>query len=252
MDWQHGRGAPYDSGMPRSERLLNLLQVLRQHRWPVSGQFLADEMGVSIRTLYRDIASLQAQGAAIEGEPGIGYIMKPGFMLPPLMFGSEELDALVLGMRWVADRGDGALAKGALSALAKIGAVLPAELRRELQESALLAGAGQRAPQHTIATDLLRNAIREEHKLHFHYSDAAGGATRRVVWPFALVYFDQSRVLMCWCEEREDFRNFRTDRITRAELLPMRYPRRRAALLREWRRTRHVPGQSLLPETDGV
>ncbi len=85
--------------MPCAERLLELLQVLRRHRAPVSGQALARDTGVSIRTLYRDIASLQAQGAAIEGEAGVGYQMKPGFMLPPLMFGADELDALVLGMR---------------------------------------------------------------------------------------------------------------------------------------------------------
>jgi len=88
--------------MTRAERLLRLLQLLRRYRRPVSAQVLADELGVSIRTLYRDIASLQAQGAMIEGEPGVGYVMKPGFMLPPMMFSSEELDALVLGMRWVA------------------------------------------------------------------------------------------------------------------------------------------------------
>jgi len=112
--------------MARSERLLSLLQVLRRYRRPVRGQALAEELGVSIRTLYRDIASLQAQGAMIEGEPGVGYLMKPGFMLPPMMFRSEELDALVLGMRWVADRCDRTLSDGALSALAKIAAVLPA------------------------------------------------------------------------------------------------------------------------------
>lgn len=127
--------------MARSERLLSLLQVLRRYRRPVRGQALAEELGVSIRTLYRDIASLQAQGAMIEGEPGVGYLMKPGFMLPPMMFRSEELDALVLGMRWVADRCDRTLSDGALSALAKIAAVLPAELRRELEESSLLVGA---------------------------------------------------------------------------------------------------------------
>jgi predicted DNA-binding transcriptional regulator YafY len=126
-------------------------------------------MQVSIRTLYRDIASLQAQGATIEGESGVGYIMKPGFMLPPLMFGSEELDALVLGMRWVADRGDDALASSALTTLAKISAVLPAELRRELQESALLVGASRKPANHSVTPDLLRLAIRKERKLLISY-----------------------------------------------------------------------------------
>ena len=108
-----------DQRMPRSEHLLNLLQVLRGYRRPVSGQALSEKLGVSIRTLYRDIASLQAQGAMIEGEPSVGYVMKPGFMLPPMMFRSEELDALVLGMRWVADRCDKTLSDSALSTLAK-------------------------------------------------------------------------------------------------------------------------------------
>lgn len=236
--------------MSRSERLLCLLQVLRNHRRPVSGQALADEVGVSIRTLYRDIASLQAQGAAIEGEPGVGYVMKPGFMLPPLMFASEELDALVLGMRWVADRGDRALANAALSSLAKISAVLPPELRRELQESALLVGAGHKTSKHSIAPDLLRVAIREERKLQITYGDASGAVSQRVVWPFALVYFDQSRVLMCWCELRGDLRNFRTDRITEAELLKAKYPKHRQALLRQWRRSEHVVNRLILPELD--
>lgn len=236
--------------MSRSERLLSLLQVLRRHRRPVSGQALAAETGVSIRTLYRDIASLQAQGAAIAGEPGVGYVMKPGFMLPPLMFGSEELDALVLGMRWVADRGDKTLAKGALSTLAKISAVLPPELRRELQESALLVGAGNRVANHAVAPDLLRVAMRDERKLRITYGDASGEVSRRVVWPFALVYFDQSRVLMCWCELRNGFRNFRTDRIAEAEMLDIRYPKHRQALLKEWRRTEYVVDRSILPGID--
>lgn len=123
--------------MSRPERLLQLLQVLRRHRCPVSGQALATELGVSIRTLYRDIASLQAQGAMIDGEPGVGYVMRPGFVLPPLMFSPGELDALVLGVRSVAQKGDGSLARDALSLLAKISAVIPAGLRHELESSAL-------------------------------------------------------------------------------------------------------------------
>ena len=233
--------------MSRSERLLNLLQVLRGHRAPVSGLALAAQTGVSIRTLYRDIASLQAQGAAIVGEPGVGYVMKPGFMLPPLMFGSEELDALVLGMRMVADCGDRPLAQGALSTLAKIAAVLPPELRRELEESALLVGAGRKTPATAVVPDLLRAAIRAQHKLKITYRDPAGAVSQRVVWPFALVYFDQTRVLMCWCELRDGFRNFRSDRITDVEPLQVRYPRHKQALLREWRRAEHVPGRSILP-----
>ena len=229
--------------MTRAERLLRLLQLLRRYRRPVSAQVLADELGVSIRTLYRDIASLQAQGAMIEGEPGVGYVMKPGFMLPPMMFSSEELDALVLGMRWVADRCDRTLSAGALGTLAKVAAVLPTE-------SSLLVGAPLKRPAQEVATDLLRAAVRAEHKLNITYVDGSGIHSQRVVWPFALVYFDQARVLMAWCELRADFRNFRSDRISAVEKLEERYPKRRSTLLREWRKANDAASRTILPESD--
>jgi predicted DNA-binding transcriptional regulator YafY len=238
--------------MTRAERLLRLLQLLRRYRHPVSGQILAEEIGVSIRTLYRDIASLQAQGATIEGEPGVGYVMKPGFVLPPMMFSSEELDALVLGMRWVADRCDKTLSAGALSTLAKVAAVLPTELRRELEESSLLVGAPLKRPAHKVSSDLLRAAVRAEQKLKITYVDGSGVHSQRVVWPFALVYFDQARVLMCWCELRADFRNFRSDRISDVERMEERSPKRRATLLREWRKVNDAASRRILPESDRV
>ena len=238
--------------MSRSERLLSLLQVLRRHRQPVSGQALARETGVSIRTLYRDIASLQSQGALIEGAPGLGYMMKPGFTLPPLMFGSEEIDAIVLGMRMVLAHGDSTLAQSASATLAKIAAVLPGELRRELEASALFIGACEKPVAPAIDANLLRVAIRAERKLRIRYLDQAGLPTERVVWPFALVYFDLTRMVMCWCELRDGFRNFRTDRIVELEMLDQRYPKNRQALMAEWRRTEYEPGRSILPETDSM
>src|SRR4051812_49651644 len=114
------------------------MQSLRRRRYPVSGQELAQENGISLRTLYRDIASLQAQGARIDGEPGVGYILRPGFMLPPLMFSEDEIEALVLGSRWVSERGDSRLGDAARNALAKIAAVLPADLRDSLDATSLL------------------------------------------------------------------------------------------------------------------
>ena len=151
--------------MSRTERLLDLLQILRRHRSPILGAALAAELGVSLRTLYRDIATLRGQGAAIEGEPGIGYVLRPGFTLPPLMFSIEELEALVLGSRWVALRSDDrGLAAAGRDALAKIAAVLPDELRREVEAATLLVGP---ATPHidTVDTGLVREAIRREHKL---------------------------------------------------------------------------------------
>src|SRR5581483_9434258 len=119
----------YHAGMNRTERLLTLLQVLRRYRHPVSGQRLADELNISIRTLYRDIATLQSQGADIEGEPGVGYILRPGFFIPPLMFSQTEMEALMLGMLWVSTFADRPLAKAASDALSKIKEVLPSNIR---------------------------------------------------------------------------------------------------------------------------
>lgn len=231
--------------MSRSERLFELLQALRRHRRPVSGKTLAAETGVSIRTLYRDIASLQAQGAEIEGEPGIGYVLKPGFLLPPLMFRPEEIDALVLGARWVAERTDHKLQDAAKGALARISAVLPDELRATLDTSTLLVGPSAKLPTDGIDTAILREAIRTERKVLLDYQDGNGQVTKRVIWPFALSFFDDARVLVAWCELREGFRHFRTDRIAAVDVVEQRYPKRRQILLREWRETQGIKPREL-------
>ena len=227
--------------MSRSERLLDLIQILRRHRRPVSGHALAGEMGVSIRTLYRDIATLQGQGAPIEGEAGLGYVLKPGFMLPPLMFTDEEIEAIVLGSRWVAKQPDMRLAAAATDALAKIAAVLPDDLREDLDATTLLVGP---RPDSVEAIDLgvVRQAIRDERKLAFLYRDADGVASERMVWPFALGFFDKVRVMVAWCEMRQDFRHFRADRMSELTATDIRYPRRRQAMLKEWRTTLDKPG----------
>jgi predicted DNA-binding transcriptional regulator YafY len=221
--------------MSRSQRLFDLLQLLRRHRQPVSGAAMAGELGVSLRTLYRDIATLQAQGARIDGAPGLGYVMKPGFTLPPLMFSADEVEALVLGSRWVVDRGDGRLATAARDALAKIAAVLPAELRHELDTSALIVGPGDPLPAGDVEVATIRQAIRSEQKVEIGYRDADGRDSLRTVWPFALGFFDRARVVVAWCEWRQAIRHFRTDRIGSLSLSGERYPRRRQALMKEWR-----------------
>lgn len=221
--------------MSRSERLLALIQVLRRHRRPVSGRTLAAETGVSLRTLYRDIATLQAQGADIEGEPGLGYVLRPGFMLPPLMFSEDEIEALVLGSRWVARRADDRLGDAARNALAKIAAVLPEDLRQGLDANALLVGPGRAIAGGSIDLAAVRQAIRGERKLAIAYRGPEGAETRRVIWPFALGFFDQVRMVVAWCELRQGFRHFRTDRILELAAIEARYPRRRQVLLKEWR-----------------
>ncbi|SEO69605.1 Predicted DNA-binding transcriptional regulator YafY, contains an HTH and WYL domains [Methylobacterium sp. ap11] len=232
--------------MSRAERLLDLMQVLRRHRGPVSGRHLAQETGVSLRTLYRDIASLQAQGAAIEGEPGLGYVLRPGFTLPPLMFREEEIEALVLGMRWVAARGDDPLAAAAGDALAKIAAVLPQALRERLDTSTLIVGPAEAVPE-CIDLAALRGAIRAQHKVTIRYRDAGGAGSERVIWPFALGFFERVRVVVAWCEIRDDFRHFRTDRMEALTLTRERYPRGRPALLRDWRAAQSVASKKPRP-----
>ncbi|HWJ75098.1 MAG TPA: YafY family protein [Kaistia sp.] len=225
--------------MARAERLLDLIQEFRRHRNPVSGAKLAATLGVSLRTLYRDIAALQAQGADIQGEAGVGYVLKPGFLLPPLMFAEEEIEAFVLGMRFVASHGDPALRHAAEGVLAKVATVLPADLKAGLDGSTLLAS-GLNQTGERIDLALVRRAIRTERKLTIAYADGAGQASERTIWPFALGFFEKVRVLIAWCELRQDFRHFRTDRIEHVTVLEERYPSRRAGLLKTWRASQGI------------
>jgi len=220
---------------PRAERLLALMQCLRRYRRPVSGARLAEELGVSLRTLYRDIASLRAHGANIGGEPGMGYVLGPGFLLPPLMFTATELEALMLGTRWVARRTDSELAQDARSALAKIAAVLPDDLRRGLDDPSLLIGTSDDALDGRTLLPVLRQAIRQETKLSIQYRDQQDRTSARVVWPFALGFFERVRILVAWCELRQETRHFRVDRLCSVNILPERYPQRRRTLLKRWR-----------------
>lgn len=229
--------------MTRAQRLLALLQLLRNHRYPVTGARLAGELGISRRTLYRDIATLQQQGAPIEGEAGMGYVLKPGFTLPPLMFSADEIEALVLGARWVSHCGDDYLAAAARSALGKITAVLPDDLRHTLDATTLLIGPSPARAAGGADIAVLRRAIRTQHKLTFAYRDAQGETSARTVWPFALGFFDNMRLLVAWCELRGDFRNFRTDRIENLLVAEQRYARPRQALLREWREREGIAPQ---------
>jgi predicted DNA-binding transcriptional regulator YafY len=227
--------------MSRSERLLDLIQVLRRHRMPVTGGQLAGELGVSLRTVYRDIQSLIVTGAPIEGEAGIGYVLRPGYTLPPLMFSEEEIEAIVLGARMVAGSTDPRLAKAARDAIAKITAVLPGDRADEVAALGLLAA--PRLPDVPDGIDLavLRQAIRAERKVRIDYSDEAGNHTARQIWPIALTFYDRVRVLAAWCELRQGFRHFRTDRVITLDETGERFPRSRRALMKEWRLVHGVP-----------
>ena len=226
--------------MSRAQRLLDLIQVLRRHRRAVAGARLADELGVSLRTLYRDIETLKAQGAEIDGEAGVGYVLRPGFMLPPLMFSEEEIEALVLGSRWVSERADGSLGKAARNVLAKVGTVLPDDLKRNVEATGLLiVGAPVAAGDAELAA--IRQAIRAERKIEIAYADEQGAVTHRTIWPVALAFFERVRVVAAWCELRNGYRHFRTDRIATLKVKTDRIPRRRAALFKEWSVFKNIP-----------
>ena len=230
--------------MSRTQRLFDLIQILRRYRYPVSGKKLAEVLNISLRTLYRDIATLQAQGASIEGEPGVGYVLRPGFMLPPLMFSEEEIEALVLGSRWVARRTDKKLGLAATNVLAKIAAVLPDDLRYQLEFSGLLIGPAKTLVERDDEKEaLVRRAIRNEYKLQIIYTDVKGDGSERIIWPLALGFFEEVHVVVAWCELRADFRHFRTDRMVTLVPLETRYPKRRQILLKKWREIHNIPDQ---------
>jgi predicted DNA-binding transcriptional regulator YafY len=221
--------------MTRTERLLQLLELLRQHRRAVSGRTLAEQMHVSLRTLYRDIATLQAQGAQIEGEAGTGYVLRAGYTLPPLMFTAEELEAIDLGLRWVMERAQMGLDAAAAQSLAKLAAVLPAQHQHHFDTSIhLLPPQSIHAAEGSVLRDI-RQALRSERKLIITYLDLNGKHSSRTIWPAALAYFEQALVLVAWCESRCDFRHFRTDRIQSLAILDAPPDQRRSALLAKWR-----------------
>ncbi|HYQ23022.1 YafY family protein [Stenotrophomonas sp.] len=227
--------------MSRAVRLTQLLQLLRRYRRPVAGQALADALDISLRTLYRDIETLRAQGADLRGEAGVGYQLVPGDVLPPMTLPPAEVDALVLGLRWVAARTEPALADAARDALARIAHVLPAARREALRDSGLRVGPSRNAAKVPPARlQTVREAVGAQQRLRFAYEDVQGRRTERVVWPFALGYFDEVQVLAAWCEAREDFRHFRLDRIRQLRTLAEGYGVPRATLLRRWQKAQGI------------
>jgi predicted DNA-binding transcriptional regulator YafY len=222
--------------MSRTGRLFQLMDAMRGNRRPVTAAALAAQLGVSERTIYRDMQTLAELGAPLQGEAGVGYLLRAGFFLPPLMFGAEELEALVLGARWVKRQGDADLSRAAASALAKIATATPKDLRDDMAETSLWVPIGLNAE---AADDPhirpAREAIRRQHKLRICYSDEQGRGSERVVWPFALAYFEGRRLLAAFCEMRGALRHFRMDRIKSADTISERYPTPRHALLKTWR-----------------
>lgn len=221
--------------MRRADRLFQIIQILRRSSRPVTAAALADELEVSKRTVYRDVADLMSQRVPIEGEAGFGYLLSPGYEMPPLMLTPEEIEAVVLGAQWVAGHADKTLANAARDVVAKITAIIPAHLRPFILEPSV--GARPVIPgaeEESIDLQMLRVAVREGRKLRLLYRAEAGEETARTVWPVILGYSDTSRVLVAWCELRQGFRHFRTERILKADMLDEGHGLRPGELRRRW------------------
>jgi len=225
----------------RSERLLMLMQALRRRRRPVTGQVLADEMGIALRSLYRDIETLKSLGAAIDGEAGVGFQLRADYFMPPLMFSESEIEALVLGLRMLIHGPDGEMALAARDASAKIGAVLPAERRGDMEAVGLFAVPNNASGVTDKRLAALRRAVRDELQVALVYRDYVGNLTERTVHPAALGYRDDGQILVAWCTLRQDYRLFRITRMEKVAVTDLRMPRPRRELLHEWRTTHRLP-----------
>ncbi len=222
--------------MRRADRLFRVVERLRR-RGPVTAAALAEELEVSVRTVYRDVQDLVGSGVPILGEAGVGYALARGFDLPPLMFTEEEIEALVLGARIVESRADPALARAARDVLQKVEAVLPARLKARVEEAALFAP-GFRSASAGEGLTRLRGAIRQRRKVAFAYQDRSGAPTRRTVQPLGVFYWGATWSLGAWCELRTGFRNFRTDRIAELAVLDETFEPQPGRTLRDF--FRHV------------
>jgi predicted DNA-binding transcriptional regulator YafY len=208
--------------MRRADRLFQLVQLLRTRR-ASTGQDLADHLGVSLRTVYRDIRDLEYSGVPIRGEAGVGYRLDQGYELPPLTFSGAEIEGLVLGARMVATWADAELAEAVRSAMTKIEAVVPEGLRRVVLETALVAPDFPRTQEVSRDVDLMRRAIGERRLLDFAYVRADGEASERKVRPLGLYFWGNRWTLAAWCEMRRDYRSFRPDRMTDVVVLDDRF-----------------------------
>ncbi len=208
--------------MRRADRLFQIIQFLRRHR-VMTAASLAQELEISERTVYRDIRDLVRSGVPIEGEAGVGYMMRRGLDLPPLMFSEQEIEAMVLGARVVTSWGDAALAKAAGDALARVEAALPDRLKLRLTGTRLYAP-GFHVPQPVMASlASLRAGIDARQKAWMSYANAEGERTERTVRPLGLFFWGYIWTLTAWCELRDDFRSFRLDRIESLRMLDERF-----------------------------
>ena len=220
--------------MRRADRLFQIIQVLRRSSRPVTGAALAAELEVSTRTVYRDVADLMAQRVPITGEAGFGYLLAADYDMPPLMLTPVELETIVLGAQWVAGRGDPLLSPAASDVLAKVATAIPTHLRPFVMAPSTGVPPRLDRQEEAVSGATLRDAIRSRLKLHLIYRAGDDVRTERTVWPILLGYSDANRILIAWCELRQEFRHFRTDRMMAAQTLDQFIPEPKAYLHRRW------------------
>jgi len=219
--------------MRKADRLFEIIQVLRQARRPLTAAAIADALEVTIRTIYRDIAALQAQRVPIEGAPGLGYVLRRGFDLPPLMFTIDEVEAIAIGARMVRRVRDPILQEAAARVLAKVTEVVPEALRCQLATPPIYVSEGS-APEPGIDPAAVRFAIRERRKLRIRYGDGHGNHTTRIIWPIAMAYYVDVTLIGAWCELRNDYRNFRVERVLACDILDAQFPDDNGRMVAEW------------------
>jgi predicted DNA-binding transcriptional regulator YafY len=224
--------------MRRADRLFQIMQILRRTTQPVTAAALAEELEVSKRTVYRDVSDLMGQRVPIEGSAGFGYVLASEYDMPPLMLTPDEIEAVVLGAQWVVGHSDKVLSNAARDVVAKIATVVPENLRPYVIEPSVGVKPATEEPRESNDTASLRSAIRNGLKLRLRYRSEAGNETDRTVWPVILGYAETSRLLVAWCELRQSFRHFRTDRIVDFEVLDETNGLRHGELRRRWQRWR--------------
>ncbi|WP_404229970.1 helix-turn-helix transcriptional regulator [Acinetobacter venetianus] len=219
--------------MSRSIRLLNLLQLLREYRYPVTAQVLAERLQISQRSVYRDIETLRDQGVNIDAAAGLGFQLKEDFLLPPMTLNETEIEAIFLALNWLNDIPDQALKSASKAVLAKLNAVLPEHCQHLLEQTTLRSITAW-LPVNEMLVEQVRLAIRQQVKITVDYADEQQRISSRVLWPFALGYFNDRIVLAAWCELRDGFRHFRIDRIQQLSLSQELYPQFKQQLFQQW------------------
>jgi predicted DNA-binding transcriptional regulator YafY len=220
--------------MRRADRLFDIIQALRTAPKPMTAQTLADRLEVTTRTIYRDIATLQARRVPIEGAAGVGYVLRRGFELPPLMFTADEIDAISIGVRMLRRLRDPGLQRAAENVLSKVASILPDALRSGIAQPYFLVSDGEAEEPRGIDLADLRRAIRETRKLRVIYADAEGRHSMRIIWPIAMAYYVDATLLGAWCELRKDYRHFRVERILSSTVLDEIFPTENGRLSEGW------------------